>query len=75
MVWSVRNYADTDPTSGKPFSSKALRACYVQGAERFGWARRTPAPSSMRDGRDLVGWGMAKAGYGVNGPKYSPKEH
>ena len=57
----LRNYADTDPTSGKPFSSKALRACYVQGAERFGWARRTPAPGSMRDGRDLVGWGMASA--------------
>src|SRR5262249_17347612 len=57
----LRNYADTDPASGKPFSSKALRACYVHGAARFGWARRTPAPSSMRDGRDLVGWGMASA--------------
>ena len=57
----LRNYADTDPTSGQPFSSKALRACYIQGAERFGWDRRTPAPGSMRHGRDLVGWGMASA--------------
>ena len=23
----------------------------------------------------LVGWGMAKAGYGVNGSKYASKEH
>ncbi len=23
----------------------------------------------------IVGWAMAKAGYGVNGPKYTPKEH
>ncbi len=23
----------------------------------------------------LVGWGLSKAGYGVNGPKYTPKEH
>jgi xanthine dehydrogenase YagR molybdenum-binding subunit len=57
----LNNYAETDPTSGKPFSSKALRACYVQGMEQFGWAQRTPAPGSMRDGRDLVGWGMASA--------------
>ncbi len=53
------NYADTDPTSGKPFSSKELRACYQLAAERFGWSRRTSAPGSMRDGPNLVGWGMA----------------
>ncbi|ALJ20198.1 DUF6704 family protein [Microbacterium sp. No. 7] len=23
----------------------------------------------------IVGWIMAKAGYGVNGPKYTPKQH
>src|SRR5205823_14855466 len=43
----------------KPFSSKELRACYRQGAERFGWARRNPRPRSMREGDKLVGWGMA----------------
>jgi len=53
------NYADTDPESGKPFSSKELRECYKQGAERFGWSKRNPEPRSMRDGRWLVGWGMA----------------
>ncbi|WP_051340402.1 xanthine dehydrogenase family protein molybdopterin-binding subunit [Azospirillum halopraeferens] len=55
----LRNYTDTDPNTGKPFSSKELRACFAQGAERFGWARRRPRPRSMRDGRELIGWGVA----------------
>jgi xanthine dehydrogenase YagR molybdenum-binding subunit len=59
----LRNYAERDPDSGKPFSSKSLRACYRQGAEKFGWSRRNPAVRSMRDGRQLVGWGMATATY------------
>lgn len=62
----LKNYAERDPSSGKPFSSKALRECYRVGAERFGWARRSPEPRSMRDGRLLVGWGMATAAYPVN---------
>jgi xanthine dehydrogenase YagR molybdenum-binding subunit len=36
-----------------------LRECYRQGAEAFGWHKRNPEPRAMRDGRDLVGWGMA----------------
>lgn len=59
----LRNYAETDPESGTPWSSKALRECYAQGAERFGWARRTPEPGSMRDGRMQVGYGMATASH------------
>ena len=55
----LRNYADADPTSGKPFSSKKLRECYQLGAERFGWSRRSKAPGSMRNGPTLIGWGMA----------------
>ncbi len=53
------NYAETDPETGKPFSSKALRECYREGAEKFGWKNRNPEPRSMRDGRLLVGWGMS----------------
>src|SRR5207237_1856969 len=30
----LKNYADTDPESGKPWSSKSLRACYALAAER-----------------------------------------
>jgi xanthine dehydrogenase YagR molybdenum-binding subunit len=59
----LRNHADADPEEGKPWSSKSLRDCYAQGAERFGWSRRTAAPRSMRDGHTLVGWGMATATY------------
>ena len=46
-------------TSDRPYSSKALRECYRQGAEAFGWDKRNPEPRSMRDGSELVGWGMA----------------
>jgi xanthine dehydrogenase YagR molybdenum-binding subunit len=55
----LRNYTETDEANKKGFTSKELRACYQIGAERFGWSKRTPEPRSMRDGRELVGWGMA----------------
>jgi xanthine dehydrogenase YagR molybdenum-binding subunit len=57
----LRNYAEAYPADGRPFSSKRLRECYAEGARRFGWSDRPAAPRSMRDGRDLVGWGMATA--------------
>jgi xanthine dehydrogenase YagR molybdenum-binding subunit len=57
----LRNHADADPQSGLPWSSKALKECYRTAAERFGWSRRKPEPRSMRDGRLLVGYGMATA--------------
>jgi xanthine dehydrogenase YagR molybdenum-binding subunit len=59
----LRNYAETDPRSGLPWSSNALRDCYRQGAERFGWSARNPEPGSMRDGGWLVGYGMAGVSY------------
>jgi CO/xanthine dehydrogenase Mo-binding subunit len=59
----LRNYAQTHPQSGRPWSSNALRECCQQGAERFGWSRRTSRPGSMRDGQWLVGYGMAGVNY------------
>ncbi len=59
----VLNHADDDPANGKPWSSKSIKECYAQGAERFGWPRRTSEPRSMRDGRQLIGLGMASATY------------
>jgi xanthine dehydrogenase YagR molybdenum-binding subunit len=53
------NYSERDQMEDKPYSSKALRECYRQGAERFGWSRRSPQPRAMKDGNELVGWGMA----------------
>ena len=62
LVFRLKNYADVEPISDKPFSSKALRECYAQGAERFGWSRRKLAPRAMRDEAGmLVGWGMGTA--------------
>jgi xanthine dehydrogenase YagR molybdenum-binding subunit len=57
----LRNDTDTDPYSGRPFSTRALRECLTKGAARFGWDRRTPEPRSMRDGRYLIGQGVAAA--------------
>ena len=62
----LQNYAEKDPESGKPWSSKSLRECYRAGAERFGWARRDPRPRSMKDADALIGWGMATATYPAN---------
>jgi len=59
----LRNDADTDPYSGRPFSTRALRECLTKGAARFGWDKRTPEPRSMRDGRFLIGQGVAAAIY------------
>jgi xanthine dehydrogenase YagR molybdenum-binding subunit len=62
LAFRLKNYAEVEPISGKPFSSKALRDCYAKGAERFGWARRKLAPRQMRDEAGLlVGWGMGTA--------------
>jgi xanthine dehydrogenase YagR molybdenum-binding subunit len=59
----LRNHADRDEDKERPWSSKELRACYRTAAERFGWTRRNPRPRSMRDGRMLIGYGMATAFY------------
>jgi xanthine dehydrogenase YagR molybdenum-binding subunit len=55
----LRWYSERDQSNDRPFGSKALRDCYRRGAEAFGWDKRNREPRSMRDGGDLVGWGMA----------------
>ena len=62
----MRNYAATDPQMGKPFSSKSLDQCYRAAADKFGWAKRKPQPRSMREGHELVGYGVATATYPAN---------
>src|ERR1700726_635371 len=62
LPFRIKNYAEVEPISGKPFSSKALRECYAQGAERFGWSKRPLAPRQLRDEAGLlVGWGVGTA--------------
>ena len=57
----LRCYSDRDQHADKPYSSKKLRECYRAGAEAFGWDRRSAEPRSMREGSELIGWGMASA--------------
>jgi xanthine dehydrogenase YagR molybdenum-binding subunit len=59
LALRLMNYSDRDQSEDRPYSSKELRECYRQAAERFGWSKRNQAPRSMRDGNELVGWGMA----------------
>ena len=62
LAFRLKNYAEVEPISGKPFSSKALRECYAQGAERFGWSKRPLKPGQLHDEAGLlVGWGMGTA--------------
>src|SRR5437667_4272407 len=65
----LRNEPEQDEFKKLPFSSRSTRECYRVAAERFGWSRRNPQPGSMRDGRWLIGWGMASATYPMN---YAP---
>lgn len=59
----LRNDTAIDPLTGRPFSTRALRKCLVEGAACFGWEKRSPTPRSMRDGRFLIGQGTAGAIY------------
>src|SRR5260370_20437423 len=65
----LRNEPQQDEFKKLPFSSRSTRECYRVAAERFGWSRRNPTPRSMRDGRWLIGSGMASATYPMN---YAP---
>ena len=47
------------PEPGHAVHQQGAAECYRQGAEAFGWDKRKPEPRSMRDGSELVGWGMA----------------
>lgn len=62
LEFRLKNYAEVEPISGKPFSSKALRECYAEGAKHFGWKDRPLESRSMRDDNGLlVGWGVGTA--------------
>ncbi|UIL54467.1 MULTISPECIES: xanthine dehydrogenase family protein molybdopterin-binding subunit [Pantoea] len=62
----LRNWADKDYQLDLPWSSRRLKEAYQKGAEAFGWDKRIMTPRSMREGRELIGWGMASGTYPVN---------
>lgn len=59
LAFRLLNYSDIDQMNGTPFTSKALRQAYDQGARSFGWAKRSAEPRSMKQGKELIGWGVA----------------
>ena len=59
LEFRLINYSNIDAMNQLPFTSKALREAYREGAARFGWEKRSAAPRSMKEGRELVGWGVA----------------
>ena len=59
LALRIRNFVHRDQNNDRDLTSKALHACYRQGAEAFGWSRRSHEPGSMFDHNDRVGWGMA----------------
>jgi xanthine dehydrogenase YagR molybdenum-binding subunit len=60
------NYAERNPNEDKPWSSKHLRECYTQAAERFGWSKRGATPGQVSEGNELIGYGMGTATYPAN---------
>ncbi|MFC0505676.1 xanthine dehydrogenase family protein molybdopterin-binding subunit [Micromonospora costi] len=59
----IRNDPAVDPDQGHPFSSRNLVACLTEGARRFGWADRNPRPCARREGRWMIGTGVAGSSY------------
>jgi xanthine dehydrogenase YagR molybdenum-binding subunit len=57
----ILNEPTLDPERGVPYSDRHLVDCLREGARRFGWERRPPQPASLREGRWLVGYGVAAA--------------
>jgi xanthine dehydrogenase YagR molybdenum-binding subunit len=57
----IKNEPQAHPETGVPFSDRRLVDCMREGARRFGWERRPAQPGSLREGRWLVGYGMASA--------------
>jgi xanthine dehydrogenase YagR molybdenum-binding subunit len=62
----VRNEPERDPDTGNPWSTRRLVDCLREGAERFEWGQRDPAPASVHRGDWLIGYGVASSTYPVN---------
>lgn len=66
IEFRLRNLPTVDPEKKLPWSSNHFPECFAVGRERFGWDRRDPRPGSMRDGTDILGWGVAGASWGAH---------
>ena len=59
------NYAEIDHQVNKPWSTRQLREAFAAGAEAFGWSKRSREPRLMREGTQLIGYGVAAGTYPV----------
>ena len=59
----IKNEPARDPSSGKPWSSRATVQCLQTGAKAFGWEKRQPEPAQNRQGDYWVGYGVACGTY------------
>jgi xanthine dehydrogenase YagR molybdenum-binding subunit len=60
LEFRILNDTQVDPEKpDRPFSERQLVACARLGAERFGWDKRNPTPGATREGRLLIGHGLA----------------
>ncbi len=59
----IKNDAQRDEGTNKPFSSRHLKECYLTGAEKMGWKQRTPQVGSMKRDGKVIGWGLAGASW------------
>jgi xanthine dehydrogenase YagR molybdenum-binding subunit len=69
----LRNVSSRDGVKNLPWSSNHFADCLRQTAERFGWARRDARPGAMRDGREILGWGLAAATWPAHRQKASAR--
>ncbi|MFC6998864.1 xanthine dehydrogenase family protein molybdopterin-binding subunit [Rufibacter roseus] len=73
LEFRIKNYSEKDQNKDKPFSSKELKECYRQGAEKFGWSKRKMEPRSMKEGHNLIGWGFAQGAWEATQKKAAAK--
>ncbi|HVW96094.1 MAG TPA: xanthine dehydrogenase family protein molybdopterin-binding subunit [Mucilaginibacter sp.] len=66
VEFRMRNYAETDPSNDKPYSSKFLKEAYQIGAEKIGWEARSQKPGSVMENGWLAGYGMAAGMFGAH---------
>ena len=59
VEFRILNDTQTDLHMKKKFSSRHLKECLELGAKKFGWSKRNPQIGSMKDGDEILGWGVA----------------
>jgi len=63
VQFRLMNEPKLDESKGMPFSSRHLKECLTQGAEKFGWSAYKPEIGSMRRGDITLGWGVASCSW------------